>query len=330
MSMTTETLTVMRARGRRLAKLVQAAGTIVGYDSAKHYDAATVAVHDLAHLHQLLRKLETRPDCCIVRGALAAGPQAQGIRRLVHADPHTGDAPTLRDTPRRWLALDLDGLPMPAGTDPRALAACAAVARAVLPTSFAGAALVVQATASHGIKPGARLRLWCWCDRPLNGAELDSWFRDAPVDRSAFRPAQVIYTAAPVIEAAEDHLPQRLLLLPGAACVTSPAPWVATVPRISTIAKARRAEVGSRYALAALTNACTRIARAGEGARHRTAVAEAWGLSRLVQRGTITEGDLRTTLRGGLTQAGKYAEEADAIVAWAIGRRAEGGVAHHA
>lgn len=131
--MTTETLTVLRARGRRLAKLVQADGAIVGYDSAKHYDAATVAVQDLAHLHRLLRTLETRPDCCIVRGALVAGIQARGIRRLLHDDPLAGDAATLRETPRRWLALDLDGLPMPAATDPRALAACAAVARAVLP-----------------------------------------------------------------------------------------------------------------------------------------------------------------------------------------------------
>ncbi|MCK8788241.1 hypothetical protein M0638_28220, partial [Roseomonas sp. NAR14] len=111
-------------------------------------------------LAALLHDLAGRRSCAIVRGAIADPARTRGVRRLVHADPKTGDAPTLRDVPRAWIALDLDGMPLPAGTDPRDLAACGAIARATLPAAFREAACLVGATASHGLKSGARLRLW--------------------------------------------------------------------------------------------------------------------------------------------------------------------------
>ena len=88
----------------------------------------------------------------------------------------------------------------------------------LLPPTFTGAACIVQATASHGIKPGARLRLWFWCDRSLSGAECKRWLGKVPVDHSVFGAAQPIYTAAPVFaDGAAEHLPCRLLALPGRA-----------------------------------------------------------------------------------------------------------------
>jgi hypothetical protein len=147
------------------------------------------------------------------------------VRRLLHPDPETGDAPTLREVPRRWVAGDVDGLPLPRGCDPRDLAACAAAALPALPAAFRCAELIVQATAGHGVKPGAHLRLWSWLSRPIGGAPLKEWLRGAPVDRAVFGAAQPIFTAAPVFPDGTDHLPQRLLRLNvGRGAVPVPPP----------------------------------------------------------------------------------------------------------
>lgn len=164
------------------------------------------------------------------------------VRRLLHPDPETGDAPTLREVPRRWVAVDLDSVAMPAGTDPRDLAACARIVRHALPHGFRDAAAIVTATASHGIKPGARLRWWAWLSRPVTRAELDVWFQGCPVDLCTFRPAQPIYTAAPLFDpGAPDPLPERLALVTGAHDVV-PVPAPATVrpaPRMMPTLPAR-------------------------------------------------------------------------------------------
>ena len=135
----------------------------------------------------------------------------RGVRRLLRGDPLVGDAPTLREVPRRWLALDLDSVPLPPGLDPRDLAACARAVLPLLPAPFRRAAVVAAATASHGIKPGARLRLWFWCDRLLTCAECKRWLAGAPVDAAVFAPAQPIYCASPLVMGRPDHIPRRVI-----------------------------------------------------------------------------------------------------------------------
>ena len=110
---TPDTLTVIRARGRRLAKLIRADGTVEGYDDAKHFDLFTVPVQDLAALHRLLRHLLPRADCAVVRGAIADPARVRRVRRLAFFDNCTGDEPTLREVPHRWLALDIEGVDRP-------------------------------------------------------------------------------------------------------------------------------------------------------------------------------------------------------------------------
>jgi hypothetical protein len=322
-----DTITILRAR-RRLAKLWKADGTSEGYEDAKHYDLHAEPVESLDALHGLLVELLPRPDCGVVRGAILDPARTQGVRRLVHADPETGDQPTLRDTAHHWLALDVDGVPLPAEVNPLDLAACARAVLPMLPEPVRDADLIVQATGSHGMKPGARLRLWGWFDRALTGAELKRWFRDGPVDASLFRPAQVNYTAAPVFAAgATDPLPERLvrlagatplILAPSAAALTPPQKPAEPAPRLN-------AASGSRYALAALTRACTNISRQGEGSRHPTAVSEALGLARLVNAGLLTQAEVTRAVDGALRQAGKPTGEGTAIVAWALSRRTDTG-----
>ena len=216
-------LTLATARGRCLCKTRHADGRVIDYDAARTMDLATTSAPDLATLAALLGELGTQRDACILRGGILDAGRTRGVRRLLHPDSDTGDAPTLRETPRAWLALDLDSLPLPDHADPRDLAACGAIARASLPGAFHEAACIVAATASHTFKPGARLRLWFMLSRALGGAECKRWLARAPVDRSVFGAVQPIYTAAPLFIGMVDPLPHRLVVLPGAQQVTAPS-----------------------------------------------------------------------------------------------------------
>ena len=319
-----EAVTIISARGRRLAKLVRPGGAIEGYDLARMVSLHHREVPDLAALHDLLRVLLHRPDCCAVRGAIRDPARAARVRRLLHDDAATGDAASLAEAPRHWLALDMDAVPLPPDLAPADLAGCAAVAVKLLPPAFTGAACIVQATASHGIKPGARLRLWFWCDRALSGAECKRWLGKVPVDHSVFGAAQPIYTAAPVFaDGAAEHLPCRLLALPGHATVATPdTATLAPPPRMPPAPPP--AHAGGAYALAALVRAAARIGSASEGNRHNTAKGAAWGLARLVRAGLLTEGEVVRTIGSALAAAGKDAAEGEAVAAWAVAHRRDG------
>src|SRR3954451_34221 len=99
-----DSVTIIRARyGRRLAKLIWADGTIADYDSAYRYDLIERSVCDLNAMATLLHRLISRPDCAVVRGAVADPARTIGVRRLAFRDDKTGDEPTLTDVPRMWL-----------------------------------------------------------------------------------------------------------------------------------------------------------------------------------------------------------------------------------
>lgn len=317
-------MTLTRARGRRLCKLRHVDGGVQDYDLAKHLDLSTVEAPDLDALHRLLLDLLARRDTCALRGAIADPTRVYGVRRLLHPDPESGDRATLLDVPRAWLALDLDGLPLPAGIDPHDLVACGTVARLALPEPFHHAACIIAATAGHGFKPGARLRLWCFLSRPTMGAELKRWLGNAPVDRALFSAAQPIYTAAPLFIGMKDPLPARLVRLDGAARVVVPSaaelapPARPRVPSISSPPASR----GRGYGATALARAAMRISTAPVDSRHATALAEAWSLGRLVAAGHLTDAEVRHVVEAALQRAGKPPGEGGAIAAWAVSRRA--------
>lgn len=313
--------TVLHARGRRLCKTIRPGSEVVGYDSARIFDFHTVRLTSLTDVHALLNDLAGCTDCALVRGEVVNPEGARGVRRLLHDDVDTGEVATLREVPRRWVALDLDGLPLPAGTNLYDLAACARAVLPSLPAAFLRAATVVQATASHGIKPGARLRLWHWLSRPATGAELKLWLDKAPVDRSVFGAAQPIYTALPVFTAGTaDPMPHRLLLLPGERDVVEvpPAATLASVRRAAPALPPERRD-GSRYATAALARATASI-RAGAVARHPLAVVEALGMARLIRAGLLTEAEVQRAFADALDVPGRRAarDEAEKLVAWGL------------
>lgn len=259
-----DSITILRAQRRQLAKLIDVDGSVTDYDSARLFDLAAVRLTGLEALGLLLRRLTNRPDCCVVRGGIADPSRTRKVRRLLHGDPATGDAPTLRDEPRRWLALDIDGVPRPQAIAAGDLRGCAQITRELLPSELRAADCIVQATASHGIKPGIRMRLWYWLARPVTTEELRHWLRGAPVDHAVFSPAQLIYTAAPLfVKAARNPLIDRIAALPGMAEVVAVPPASALLSLRQ--ARAVRSRIPDGRALAGLV---LTVARAAEGERN--------------------------------------------------------------
>lgn len=318
-----DALTVLHTPWLRLAKRLRQDGGSDGYDKAKTLDAYTVAVADLTDMRVLLERLLPRPACCVVRGEMLHGHRAKGIRRLLHMDKKTGELPTFREVPRRWLALDVEGVALPADIPASDLAGCAAAALARFPEAFHDTACIVQASASHGTKPDLRLRLWLWLDRPAWGFELKRWLRDTPCDKSVFGAVQPIYTAAPVLApGVADPMPHRLLTLPGRPLVAvpppealapPPAPVSAPAPAIITPARA------NAYVRAAVVRAAHRISVSMHPGRHPTIVGETTRLARFVEPGYLTRDSIAAVVRAAAQQAGKDdLDEIDAAIAWGL------------
>lgn len=314
-------LTVITTRGPRLAKTYDAAtGEWTAYDKARTVNLREVVVDGLPRLAALLQRLSGQPRRAIVRGAIADPDRVEGVRRLLHPDAQTGEAATLRDARRAWAALDLDGLPAPAGLDLRDLEACGAAARAALPRAFHGAACVVNATAGHGVKPGLRLRLWFLLDRPLTGAEAKRWLAGrGGLDVATLNPAQVIYTAAPAFQGMRDPLPCRVALLGGRERVQTPPPEaLAPKPRLEP-RPLPQGRVGDALAEMQRREAARRIIMAPEGGRHAAAVGAAAGLAGLVRQGRLTEGEAVRDIEDALSIATGRQGEGARIMAWALG-----------
>jgi hypothetical protein len=320
-------LTMLRARGRRLCKVIHPDDAVVDYDQAKLFDLEPVDLADLLALHDLLHRLGRRRDCCVVRGAVADPTRMLGVRRLLHADPEEGDLATLREEPRRWLALDLDSVPMAAGTDPRDLAACAYAVLPLLPVPFHQAAVIVSATATHGIKSGARLRLWFWCDRPLTGAECKRWLAGAPVDQTVFGAAQAIYTAHPLFIGRADHLPHRLVMLDGEPVVETPSAAALAPPiRQPVEFDPPRSE---RDALGRLAGLIRTVRGASEGQRHPTLFWAACRAGELVAEGAIgPEAAAAALVQSAMDGGGRDERKAEATARDGIARGMMEGARH--
>jgi hypothetical protein len=322
-----DAITIVRSYGPRLAKHVMPS-RIAGYDNAKRVDLFERGLDGLGDLEELLRhSLAARPDCAVVRGAIADPAHTRRVRRLLYADPQIGEAPTLVERARYWLALDIDSLPGPSGLDPADLVACAKHVAGVLPAAFHNVSLVVQATASHLIDAALHLRLWFWLSRPTTGAELKFWLRSSPVDAAVFGAAQLIYTAAPLFASgAVDPLPSRLAVLFGAheeVAVPDPAALVPPPPSRPRPPPPPGDPCAASYAAGALAAIAARVLRAPRGTRHDTIILAARRLAELEHARLVTAEEVEQLLvaaaRGaGLEADGRDAErEVGAILAWA-------------
>ncbi|MGD0109446.1 MAG: hypothetical protein ABSC06_36255, partial [Rhodopila sp.] len=289
------------------------------YSRARHVDVTsaplTGGLDDIAALLQLLIG---DPHAAVMRGQLIDPNRTTGVRRLLYTDRKTGEAPVFTDTPRRWVALDIEGVTRPHEIAVHDLAACAGVAIALLPSAFAEARCIVQATASHGIKPDIRLRLWFWLSRDTAGAELKRWLAGTPADPAAFGAVQPIYTAAPIFMAGTvDPLPGRLAERAGRAAVEVPSTEALAPPPEPPRDMAPREPIPEAVAARFIDRVLERVRGAPDGQRHAALRGAAVSLGGIQDRAGFTDATATRWLLDALDVPASRQKDTD-TVAWGL------------
>jgi hypothetical protein len=196
-----------------------------GYGNERFFTLDPAEAGGIVELAGLLRRVERDPRAFIVRGTPLPDANRRCARRLLHADPSTGDAPTVAAADRSWVMIDLDGIACSAGLDPRIPDDAEELIdylTGLLPAEFHDATCYWQWSASQsvperlGSDPPDHLRahLFFWLDRPVPDGELRRWASalkksGVPVDPAVFAPVQPHYTAAPVFDGVPDPLLRR-------------------------------------------------------------------------------------------------------------------------
>jgi hypothetical protein len=211
-------------------------GEVEPFDDSFLHEATGLDVSTPERLLNAITHLQGWPHVCVVFGALsddARDTWARASMRRLKKDQidkrgklHKA---TIIDTPKIWLAIDIDDMPIPLGV--HGLRGIAEYARSRLPPEFRKAWCIVTATSTFAIKPGARLRFLFWLDRPLTCAEKVRWLDKNPfIDMAIYKSCnQPIYTAGPVFlgdPLLDDPMfgISRVITLDGDECVVTPHP----------------------------------------------------------------------------------------------------------
>lgn len=166
------------------------------------YGCEQVLVSGFNDLGASIRELAENPMTAVISGKLSRVFSEGIVRRSKdYFEPHA----------HRWIMLDIDGLDDPEGRDPPALSPRDVAASAVsyLPTEFQHSKCWYHLSSSMGIKPGIRVHLWYWLDRPVSDEEKKAWLYQCPVDKSLFQAVQPHFTANPEFVGGDDPYPER-------------------------------------------------------------------------------------------------------------------------
>ncbi len=202
------------ARRPRLTKAFWSDGSVQDYDrGASLFRAEVVSLTGIGDLFRHLCALRRNPHACIVRGALSAEANPARIQRRFRKPPHD-----LLDAPRRWMALDIDGLPRPRRLKSASMLELADWLIAQLPAEIGRASCVVQWSASMGlVEDGAiRAHLWFWLSEPVSNGALRAFvgmLRDKGhkwLDVALYNPVQPHFVADPILSGLEDPVQKRV------------------------------------------------------------------------------------------------------------------------
>lgn len=196
-----DTITILTTTGygKATKQFALKDGSLVSipYAMERFFNFSEHHVDGLLMLSKVLMDLEQDVRSFVIRGQKKPECTATPLLRKSN-----GQGATFNSASRRWLCVDLDDLPVPDNlSDFNANAEkLVRYARSKLPPQFHHAACHWQFSSSMGMKPGLRLHLWFWLERPVSDNEAKAWFWDAEtkVDYSLFQAVQPHYTAAPL------------------------------------------------------------------------------------------------------------------------------------
>jgi len=220
-----DTITLLKSLpGVYLAKRWTSDG-IAGYDKARYVYVREADVSCIYSLATVLKGVEPQSNVCAIRGMKVSLEDAQAMGTLpdlsggeplpaVKKASDGGDVflrrkGIFKDAPHHWVCLDVDSF-RPVKTAGDLLSKpenCVAEFLQALPAPFQTATCYWQLSNSHGA-PGnegiLKVHIWFWLSVARTGAELTAWAKAEKlvglVDITLFRPVQVHYTAAPVVD----------------------------------------------------------------------------------------------------------------------------------
>ena len=140
---------------------------------------------DLHSLSALLHRLEDDATHTVIRGSLVDGQNS----------PVPRNKNTFTATPRQWCMIDIDSLAWDGDINDQQAMLSHAIQQ--LPAEFQSVDYWYHFSSSMGIKPGIRVHLWFWLDRPCSDDEMKAWLSGCPVDLRMFNPIQIHLTANP-------------------------------------------------------------------------------------------------------------------------------------
>lgn len=254
------------------------------YDKGYLFNVATPVIGCLDDLARVLNGLDRHS--CVIYGRLIEGTITP-CRRLLNADPKTGDPATIEDAAHFWLLLDIDKL----ATEGEVFDPVAEPERAVeyilarLPSEFHGARCLWRLTSSAGVEKRATIsmRLGFWLERALTGAEAKAWLTGTIADCSIYTANQVIYAATPIFkDGRTDPVAKRSGIVEGAAVVVPPP--IKITSRVVGVPAGRepKARVAPRCAPEGVIYDTETAIAAGRDCIERALASDEW------QRGTPT------------------------------------------
>lgn len=164
------------------------------------YQTEQISVADFNELGAAIKKLASDKTAAVITGSPKVTEKY--VRRSKdYFEPFA----------HRWIMLDIDSVDDPKGRDPATLTAVEVAGGAVsyLPEEFKRAKFWYHLSSSMGIKPGIRVHLWYWLDRPVTDQEKKAWLSDYPVDKALFNAVQPHFTADPEFIGGVDPYPDR-------------------------------------------------------------------------------------------------------------------------
>ena len=176
----------------------------------KHFTVQLRSISGLKDLLPILQKGD--PNTAILRATPTRGGTVS--RRAAHWTP---DA-------HHWFLIDIDGIDYPdhidLTLDPQAAVLYAIDQLSAHWPELARADVAWQLSASAGFKPGLRLHLWFWADRPLSNRRLLHHIKAVNkaagfdlIDPGIFHRCQLHYTAHPILKGLQDPFPVRAGLI---------------------------------------------------------------------------------------------------------------------